>query len=567
MKREIELILDSTHDAMIAVDADGVITLFNKAAEKLTKIDVSNALGFNVREVIDSTRLPNVIETGESELNRRQPLGEIEIITNRMPVRDDLGNVIGAIAVFRDITEMAQLAEELTDLKETKEMLNAIFEATEDAISVVDENGMGVLVNKAYSEITGFVSEEIIGKECTVDMIGSESVHLKVLSTGEPVRGVRMRVGKRGRDVIIDAAPIFAGGTLKGSVAVIHDLTDILRLTRDLDAAKSIIRNLEAKYTFEDILGETEVLVDPVMKAKVAAETPVTVLLRGESGTGKELFAHAIHNRSSRKYNQFVRVNCAAISPSLLESELFGYVEGAFTGAQKGGKKGYFEQADGGTILLDEISEVDPAVQVKLLRVLQEREILRVGSTRPIPIDVRVISATNEDLEKLIEEGKFRKDLYYRLNVFPINIPSLREHKGDIGVIAKSLITRFNQEYGRSVEDIDKDALGALMEYDWPGNVRELENIIGRAMISLKMTDKLMKREHLPLVLFGKPEKVHVSSEKITVTEHMPDLKEYLREKEKEYINAVLEKNGFNKTKTARELGMSIRSLYYKINE
>jgi len=210
--------------------------------------------------------------------------------------------------------------------------------------------------------------------------------------------------------------------------------------------AKQIIRNLEAKYTFDDIVGSSEILLNAVEKAKIAAETPATVIIRGESGTGKELFAHAIHNASNRRYAQFVRVNCAAISENLLESELFGYEEGAFTGASKGGKVGLFEKANGGTIFLDEIGELSLNTQAKLLRVLQEKEILRVGSNKPKAIDVRIISATNVDLENAILEKKFRQDLYYRLNVVPIDIPPLRKHKSDIPDMVKHLINKYNQE-------------------------------------------------------------------------------------------------------------------------
>lgn len=423
MKKEIEIILNSTHDAMIAVDDKGIITLFNKAAEKLTKLKAEGVIGRYVADVIETTRLPYILKTGKSELNRKQPLGDINIITNRMPVKDEKGNIIGAVAVFRDITEILELAEEITNLKEMQSMFRAIFNSTQDAISVVDQNGIGVLVNPAYTRLTGLAVKDVVGKYCTVDIAEGESIHLKVLRTKESVKGARLRVGPNKKVVIVDAAPIIVRGELKGSVAVIHDITEIKRLTAELDHAKQIIRKLEAKYTFEDIVGSHEKLVNAIEKAKIAAQTPATVILRGESGTGKELFAHAIHNASNRKYSQFVRVNCAAISENILESELFGYEEGAFTGAVKGGKVGLFERAHGGTIFLDEIGEIKMSTQAKLLRVLQEKEIVRVGGTKPISIDVRVIAATNLDLEKAVKEGKFREDLYYRLNVIPIKIP------------------------------------------------------------------------------------------------------------------------------------------------
>ncbi|MEA3422957.1 MAG: sigma-54-dependent Fis family transcriptional regulator [Bacillota bacterium] len=571
MKREIELIINSTHDAMIAVDLEGIITLFNRAAEKLTRIDTRNAMGKYITNVIETTRLPFVLETGKSELNKRQLLGNIEIITNRMPVLNEDGEVVGAIAVFRDITDIVTLAEEVTDLKEIRGMLEAIFDATQDAISVVDKNGMGMLINPAYTRITGFSAKDIIGKKCTVDVSEGESVHLKVLSTGKPVKNARLFSGVNKKEVIVDAAPIIVNDELIGSVAVIHDLSEIKELTYKLDQAKRIIRTLEAKYTFDDIKGADKKLVDVIDKAKLAAETPVTVIIRGESGTGKELIAHAIHNASNRKFAQFVRVNCAAISESLLESELFGYKEGAFTGALKGGKIGYFEMADGGTIFLDEIAEINLNTQAKLLRVLQEKEIIRVGDTKPVPIDVRIITATNVDLEKAIEEGKFRKDLYYRLNVLPINMPSLREHKEDIDELVEFMIKKYNQEYGRNVVSVSADAINTLKKYDWPGNVRELENYIGRAMINIKMGDKIIDISHLPPILYDKidndEEMNNISTLKYREFDRDLKLRNVVESTEKKFIERILNENNYNRTMAAKSLGISVRSLYYKIEK
>ena len=225
-------------------------------------------------------------------------------------------------------------------------------------------------------------------------------------------------------------------GKLKGSIAVIHDVSEIKDLNRELYRARQIIRTLEAKYSFDDIIGGSQVMKIAIDQAKLAAKTPATILLRGESGQGKELFAHAIHNASDRKYNKFIRVNCAALSETLLESELFGYEEGAFTGAKRGGKRGLFEEANNGSIFLDEIGELTMNTQGKLLRVLQENEITRVGGTKSIPLNVRVIAATNVNLEKrLMSTGSFREDLYYRLNQMPIFIPALHKRKEDITIL------------------------------------------------------------------------------------------------------------------------------------
>jgi PAS domain S-box-containing protein len=471
--------------------------------------------------------------------------------------------------VFRDITDIVTLAEEITDLKEVRGMLEAIFDATQDAISVVDHNGVGVMINPAYTRVTGFTEKDVVGKPCTVDITEDDSVHLKVLSSRKPIKNARIRVGTGRKDVIVDAAPIIVKDKLVGSVAVIHDLSEIKALTNELDQAKRIIRNLEAKYTFADIKGKNPGIIEAVEKAKLAANTPATVIVRGESGTGKELIAHAIHNASKRKFSQFVRVNCAAISENLLESELFGYKEGAFTGALKGGKIGLFEMADGGTIFLDEISEINLNTQAKLLRVLQEKEILKVGDTKPIPVDVRIITATNIDLEKAMKNGEFRKDLYYRLNVLPIKMPALRDHLDDMPELVDFTIKKLNQEYGRSVEGVMDDVIKVLKNYQWPGNVRELENYMGRAMINVKLGEKWIGTKHLSSLPGNEMNQVHAQwAEENSLEDeenYAGNLDEIIGAVEKRTITNALKKHANNRSLTALELGVSLRTLYYKM--
>jgi len=463
--------------------------------------------------------------------------------------------------------DMKSLAEEITGLKEMQTFLEAIINSSEDAISVVDAQGNGMMINPAYTRLTGLTSEHIIGQPANVDISEGESMHMKVLQTGKPVRGVHMKVGPKNKDVIVNVAPVIVDHVLKGSVAVIHDTTEFKRLTRELEKAKRMIRKLEAKYTFQDIIGTSESLYHAVEQAKKSALTPATVLLRGESGTGKELFAHAIHNESTRRYNQFIRVNCAAISDQLLESELFGYEEGAFTGAKKGGKRGFFEEANGGTIFLDEIGEMKFNTQAKLLRVLQEKELVRVGASKPIPVDVRIIAATNVNLEKAIQNGTFREDLYYRINVMPIFIPPLRYRKEDILPLSLHLIRKFNQEYGRAVMDLHPQALTRLQDYEWPGNIRELENVLGRSIINMKFSETQVLPTHMPQLTSRKLQ-TEQPTEPITVEENKQmKLSEILSQVEKETILRVYRETGFNKTETAKQLGISIRNLYYKIDK
>lgn len=558
----VEVILNAIHDGIIAIDRQGRVALINPAALEMLGRDRENILGQPVEQVLPNFGLLRVLETGLPEVNHQQELADKTILGSHLPVGDGLGAVIGAVAVFRNISEVHKLAEEVTGLREIQSLLEAVINATQDAISVVDSQGKGIMINPAYKRITGFSEADVLGKPATVDIAQGESVHMKVLSTRSLVRGIHLRVGMAKKDVLVDGAPIMVNDELKGSVAVIHDISEIKRLTEELDKAKQIIRTLEAKYDFQDIIAISPAMVQVVEQARKVASTPATILLLGESGTGKELFAHAIHNSSSRKYNQFVRVNCAALTDSLLESELFGYSEGAFTGARRGGKKGLFEQASGGTIFLDEIGEVSLNVQAKLLRVLQEKEIVRVGDTKPLSVDVRVIAATNIDLEEAVATGKFREDLYYRIRVIPLYIPPLRERKEEIPALARYLLRKFNQEYGRMVEDIAPEVIEVLQRYSWPGNVRELENILGRAMINMRFNESCIRREHLPQVPSGSQRQpVHSVADQHAGR----SLGDAMADYERHYIHQVLEENLGNKTKTAKDLDISLRALYYKI--
>lgn len=484
------------------------------------------------------------------------------------------------------------LAEEISNLREMRSLLEAIFKSTQDAISVVDENGLGLFINPAYTRLTGLTEADVIGKPPTIDIAEGESMHLQVLRTRKPVRGVRMKVGPQKRDVIVHVAPIMVDGKLKGSVAVIHDTSEIRRLTEELDMAKERLRRQGAKYTFADIIGQSPAISLAIEQARRVADTSATVLLSGESGTGKELFAHAIHYASRRRYHPLVRVNCLAIADSLLESELFGYVEGAFTGARRGGKRGLFEEADGGTLFLDEIVEMNMNLQAKLLRALQEKEIVRVGDTTPLSVDVRVIAATNRNLEQAVRDGTFRDDLYYRLNMVPIRIPPLRERREDIPLLVRSLIRKFNQEFERNVEDVSDAALVTLETYDWPGNVRELENVVGRAMLNMREGQTVLELEHLPSLVFAhsplaapsavvaaaeenptvRPGKARLADDERLKyagerSDKVASLKSSAASAERSAIQAALAHNGGNRARAAAELGISVRTLYYKLKK
>lgn len=558
------LILNSIHDGMIVIKDNGNVSFMNRSAERILEMDRNRVVGQPVKGIIPGSRLPHLLQSREKEINQKLELDNgKKVITTRIPMIGQDQKVIGAYAVFKDITEVVDLAEEITDLKEVKTMLEAIIHSSDEAISVVDENGNGLMINPAYTRITGLEEKDIVGKPATVDISEGESMHMKVLNTRRPVRGVRLKVGPSKKDVLVNVAPVIVDGKLKGSVGVLHDVSEIQSLTSELRRARQIIRSLEAKYTFDDIIGRSNEMTLALEQAKVGAKTPATVLLRGESGTGKELFAHAIHNESERRHNKFIRVNCAAIAESLLESELFGYEDGAFSGAKRGGKKGLFEEANHGSIFLDEIGELTLPMQAKLLRVLQENELIRVGGTKPVHVDVRVIAATNLNLEKAIMMKTFREDLYYRLNRLPIYIPPLRERTGDIELLADHLIQRLNDDYGRNVTSLDSKALEKLGAYDWPGNVRELENIIGRAMIYMDHLEETIRADHIPR-LKVETEREFDQSKATWLGE---TLQQAVDDFERKLLADAFRAHNFNKTQTAKALGISIRNFYYKLEK
>ncbi len=445
---------------------------------------------------------------------------------------------------------------------ELQRVLEAVIQSTQDAISVVDRDGIGILINPAYTRLTGLEPEDVIGKPADVDIAEGESMHMQVLRTGKPVHGVPMKVGPHKREVIVNVAPVYVGDELWGSVGVIHDVSEIRRLTQELEKANRLLRSMRAKYTFQDIIARQSPLRVAVEQARRAAQAPVPILLRGESGTGKELFAHAIHHASSRREQAFVRVDCSILNERQLEAELFG-VEGDKMRSTIPSRPGLLEEASGGTVFLDEIGEMPLSVQSKLVHVLQSGEVLRVGGHKAIPVDVRLISATRINLEQAVAQGRFREDLYYRLNVLPIVLPPLRYCKEDLPELTMHIIQKHNQIYGRKVESISKPALHSLQAYDWPGNVRELENAIGRAMLNMGFQETVMGAQHLPRL--SVPESSEFASRPPLWTGGGCTLGELVRQFERQVIEDVLRQTGGNKTEAAKLLGISLRSLYYKI--
>ncbi len=390
----------------------------------------------------------------------------------------------------------------------------AILDSVNEGVFTVDLEWKLTSFNRGAEKITGITRNEAIGRPCyevlRANICEKECAIQHTITSGKPVVNATAyiinRGGKRIPVRLSTALVKDAGGNVVGGVETFQDLTQIEELQKEL----------EGKYTLEDIIGRS-----PVMKKIFAilpqiAQSSSTVLIHGESGTGKELFARAIHNLSDRKGERFVPVNCAALPDTLLESELFGHKAGAFTDAKRD-KPGRFTLADGGTIFLDEIGDVSPAMQVRLLRVLQDQMIEPLGSIEPTPVDVRVIAATNQDLRDLISQGRFREDLYYRIRIIQHDLPRLRERREDIPLLLDHLVNKFNTRFGKNIAGVSDDVMKILMEYDYPGNVRELENIIEHAFILCR--GGLIEIHHLPMEMRGIPQDTRSGIMNITLRE------------------------------------------------
>lgn len=367
-------------------------------------------------------------------------------------------------------------------------------------------------------------------------------------------------------ELVEDEQYIYKGTCKTGKIVIYHDISEVNRLKRELDRLNQKLRKVQVKYSFKDIIGKNKELLKVINTAKIAAMTPATIMIRGESGTGKEIFANAIHNNSPRRTEKFIKINCSSLPEELLESELFGYKEGAFTGARRGGKRGLFQEADRGTLFLDEIGDISSKMQVKLLRVLQEKEVMPVGSTETIAVDVRIICATNKPLEEMIAEGSFREDLYYRLNVFPLFIPPLRERKEDIGLIAEYLLNQYNEFYNRKISEIEPSAIDILQQRAWYGNVRELENVLSRALINMDENEVIMTAEDIDAALRGETIRpLKNAGQEKEVKPRLPmNLKEAVELAERQCIEDAISRHNGDKNKAAVDLGIPLRTLYYR---
>jgi sigma-54 dependent transcriptional regulator, acetoin dehydrogenase operon transcriptional activator AcoR len=439
-------------------------------------------------------------------------------------------------------------------------LFNNIINSLHDGVLIADDQAYIKYVNTSYLRLTGVSDKDVLNKKVQVVRKGARLP--EVLKTGKPLLGIKRKVNDV--EYIADISPIFFNQRVIGAVSIVRDITEVVALSNKLKdythrvmELRNKVREIHrARYRFEDIISRSKEMEKVKEMAKRVAASDMPVLVLGESGSGKELFAHAIHNAGPRNNSPFVPVNCAAFSPQLLSSELFGYEEGAFTGALKGGKLGLFEIAHGGTLFLDEIGDMEYELQSKLLRVLETGEFMRIGGTKPIKVDVRIISATNREVERLIHETRFREDLFYRLNVISLEIPPLRKRLQDISPLVEyyldRLSARLKKRYTASVKTLD-----ILNRYHYPGNVRELFNIIEFSVNACE-AQEIMPSD-LPILSKVRPQPAF---------HHM--LSDATRSSEKEAITEVLRCCGRSvegKRKAAGHLGISLATLYNRIRQ
>ncbi|MGE4556265.1 MAG: sigma 54-interacting transcriptional regulator [Desulfovibrionaceae bacterium] len=482
----------------------------------------------------------------------------------------------GYEAVLMSIFEARRVSIVRKQEKKEAEQLKAIMQFTYDGIIALDKNGRITVFNRASEQISGWKSEKAIGRYVT-DIIPAASCQ-KLLDTKEPELGEILELGDT--RVVTNRVPIVVDNAIEGVVTTFQKI-DMLQKLESQVRKKLATKGLVARHSFADIVGESSEISKSLSIARKYALNDSTILINGETGTGKDIFAQAIHNRSSRKNEPFMAINCAALPESILESELFGYVEGAFTGAKKGGKAGVFEMAHCGTLFLDEVGEMSPMLQVHFLRVIEQREVMRLGSNCILPVNVRIIAATHRNLKQMVDEGSFREDLYYRLNVLSLKIPQLARRGRDVLLIAQKFLQEYFNKQAKPVADLSNAAEEILLNYKWPGNIRELRNVTERlAMLSsggvisgedvkeallVDNWDLYERREERSKPLLDSPSANSFPEEGLS--DFSGSLNDKIVASEKEVLMEALERSGGSKKIAADLLGISRTTLWRKLKD
>lgn len=477
------------------------------------------------------------------------------------PIHDPHGRLIGALVIsgsyekvhphtlgmvvtaVNAIENQLKLEEAVSLLEISNNYKNAVIESISEGLLAVDEEGKITQINSIAAHYLEYNAAEALHSSCD-SIFGDKNSELKNIITcnrNMTDQEVDIYTRKSKKTYLVTSRPIKGKGINKGTVLLLNEISRAQKLVQRMSGARG-------NFTFSDLIGEEPAYLETVEFARKAADSTSNVLLLGESGTGKDVFAQAIHNTGIRKRGPFVALNCGAIPRELIASELFGYVEGAFTGASRGGKMGKFELASGGTIFLDEIGEMPLELQTSLLRVLETKTVTRVSGNDVIPVDVRIIAATNKDLSLEVSQGKFRQDLFYRLNVFAIRLVPLRERKEDINLLTQKILDNLSIKFEKPAIQPDKNVLELFSKYSWPGNIRELQNVLERVVNVCN--DTILSIEHLP---------AEIRSAK--TRRNATPIKNY----ERDLIETLLEQHNRNITRVANELGIARTTLYQKI--
>jgi len=559
------------------LDRDLKVVTTNESCHRLFGWKIEAVKGKRLGDFVNLAPLTSLIVSGFCFQDEPAQINGKPVICSYVPIEEDGRPIGGFLTVRVDVEGGSTVFDEG---KNVARSLGPLVDIIQDGLIVVDRAGIITMVNQNFADVVGVRAQDMIGMHIAEAYPNAAKVSRLpiVMETGKAEIGWPHLIN--GKDVVACRYPLVKGGKVIGALGRVmyRDVREVTMLANQISSLMSkgdqlpqvISKNCDFAYDSNSIIGHSKVMAQIKETMLRIADRGSSVLLNGESGTGKELFAHSIHAASKRRYGPFIKMNCAAIPEHLLESELFGYVEGAFTGAKKGGQLGKFQLAHGGTLFLDEISDMPMTMQAKLLRVLQEKEVTPLGSETTKKFDVRVVAATNLDLEKLVKEGKFRKDLYYRFNIVSLTIPPLRERMEDLYFLIKHFIDVFNDEFGLRIQGLDSEALDCLKAYPFPGNLRELRNVIESAYNVV--TGPFIRREHLPDYLLQSsgdllPPGTAESSPNFTPAIGKRSLHEMMEEVERDIILKAIEQAGGNKLHAAALLGISRPGLYKKLQK
>lgn len=580
-QRVIHYVLNNSINGVLIFDNKFIILFSNIVAQKLFEHKSSMA-GKSLLDFIPQD-LINKRKEDKTENFHKIKLKDKIIAYNVIPIlKNDISQ--GYAVIFQDISKYESIVEEIGEFKALNRRLEAIIDSSYDGIFVTDGKANTILANKAYERITGVKLEDILGRnmrELVKEGYFSESGSLSAIEEGKQVTLKQRLVS--GKEILITSTPVYTTRkNIEFIVTNVRDISDLVNLKEKLSATEALnekyrseLENMkEQMIDTPEIIVKDKRMVQTVQTAIKVAKVDTTVLLMGETGVGKGQFAKLIHKHSARSHKRLVEINCGAIPKNLIESELFGYDSGAFTGALKKGKMGVFELANNSTLFLDEIADLEIDMQVKLLKVLEEKNVKRIGGEESKPINVRIIAASNKNLKEMVDKGLFREDLYYRLNIIPVVIPSLRERKDDIIPLCLNFLDEFNARYEMK-KYIVSSVLDCFTEYDWPGNVRELKNLMERLVV-ISQEDKI-DEELLPQHILGKSvtlkeekkiiDKEETEAEGSSIEEYEGmNLKDATLRFQQHLINRTIDKLG-SQRKAAKCLGVDPSTICRKLNE